>query len=198
MTSPAFNSAQSDHLFDPIQTNRLIIRPFDRDDRQSFFAYKIMPEAVRFQSWRPQTLAEVDNFIREVQAVVPDTPGTWLQVAICLKENGELIGDIGMHFLEDGRQMEIGYTLSPVHWGKGYAAEAVTAMINYLFRGLKKHRITASVDPRNARSIALLERLGMRREAYFVKSYPEGDTWLDDVVYAILEEEWFQNNPMEN
>ena len=55
---------------------------------------------------------------------------------------------------------------------------------------MKKHRITASVDPRNTKSIALLERINMRKEAYFKKSFWFNNEWADDIVYAILKEEW--------
>ena len=101
-----------------------------------------------------------------------------------------LIGDIGIHFLEDDAQAEIGYTISPDYQGQGYGTEAVSAVISYLFTGLRKHRIIASVDPRNTRSVKLLDRLGMRREAHFVKSIVIDGKWCDDCVYAVLREEW--------
>lgn len=87
-------------------------------------------------------------------------------------------------------QVEIGYTLSLEYQGNGYATESVINVINYLFNNLKKHRITASVDPENVRSAVLLERIGMRKEAHFKKSFWFNNEWVDDVVYAILKEEW--------
>ena len=120
----------------------------------------------------------------------PNIPNTWFQLAIVNKNEDMLIGDIGIHFLEDNAQVEIGYTLAPSYQGQGYAIEALKAVINYLFSDLKKHRITASVDPNNTKSIRLLEKLGMRKEGHFIKSYRMGDMWLDDCIYAILEEEW--------
>jgi RimJ/RimL family protein N-acetyltransferase len=123
--------------------------------------------------------------------VIPNTPDTWLQLGVYL-HNGPLIGDIGLHFLEDGAQMEIGYTLAPEHQGQGYAFEAVKAVIDFLFLDLKKHRVTASVDPENQRSINLLKKLGFRYEAHFVKSFLIRGEWCDDIIYAVLEEEWNQ------
>ncbi len=55
---------------------------------------------------------------------------------------------------------------------------------------LKKHRVTASVDPNNGSSIRLLEKLGFRKEAHFIKSFYMNDQWYDDCIYSILEEEW--------
>ena len=121
-------------------------------------------------------------------AICPNTDNTWLQLAVCLKE-GQLIGDVGIHFLED-EQMEIGYTLSPDYQGRGYAIEAVQAVVEYLFSALKKHRVTASVDPDNGPSIKLLEKMGFRKEAHFIKSFRMNGQWFDDYVYAMLEEEW--------
>jgi len=97
---------------------------------------------------------------------------------------------MGIHFIEDNYQAEIGYTLSPAFQGKGYAIEAVKAILDYLFSKLKKHRITASVDPDNIKSIRLLENVGFRKEAHFIKSFRMNDQWYDDCIYAILTEEW--------
>ena len=54
-------------------------------------------------------------------------------------------------------QVEVGCTLNKTFQGKGYATEALTAMVNYFFTILKKHRIVASIDPRNTASIRLME-----------------------------------------
>ncbi|RKP51438.1 N-acetyltransferase [Cohnella endophytica] len=175
--------------FDTITTDRLAIRTLDMRDRDVFFEYRSMPEVSKYQSWRPKEINEVEKFIAANRAVVPNTGGSWLQLAVCLK-NGQLVGDIGVHFVDDDYQIEIGYTLSPEFQGKGYASEAVRAVIDYLFTGLRKHRITGSVDPDNAKSIKLLENLGFRKEAHFVKSYRLNDQWYDDCVYAILADEW--------
>nr|WP_321487069.1 GNAT family protein [uncultured Draconibacterium sp.] len=72
----------------------------------------------------------------------------------------------------------------------GFATEAAKAVINYLFCELKKHRITASIDPENIASVALLEKLGFRKEAHFRESLFLNDKWVDDVIYALLAREW--------
>ena len=74
--------------------------------------------------------------------------------------------------------------------GKGYATEALRAMVDYLFANLGKHRIVASVDPRNTPSIRLIERLGFRKEAHFKESYYLRGEWVDDIIYAMLRTEW--------
>ena len=155
------------------------------------FEYRADPEVCRYQAFEPGSLADVEAFIAGLEANEFDTPGTWFQFAIRLQDSGALIGDIGAHFTaEDPRQVEIGFTLAPQHQGRGYATEAVTALLDHLFGQLAKHRVFASVDPRNKACLALLKRLGLRREAHFRQSLWFKGKWVDDVVYAILRPEW--------
>ncbi|KWX80222.1 GNAT family acetyltransferase [Paenibacillus riograndensis] len=175
--------------FETISTDRLIIRTLEMKDKDALFKYRSIPEVYKFQTWQPKEVNEVEKFISYNMAVVPNAGDTWLQVAISSKD-GQLLGDIGIHYMDDGFHMELGYTLSPEFEGKGYASEAVRAVIDYVFSGLGKHRVTCSVDPDNLKSIRLLERLGFRKEAHFIKSYRMNNEWYDDCVYAILADEW--------
>jgi len=170
------------------ETERLSLRVLDIRDKEHCFQYRSLPEICRFQSWKPSGTEEIDAFIERNLLVIPNTPNTWLQLAVCLKD-GRLIGDIGIHFLDDGFQAELGYTIAPDFQGRGYAEEAVRAATHFLFSSLMKHRITASVDPDNLKSIKLLEKIGFRKEAHFVKSYRMNDEWCDDCIYALLAEE---------
>jgi RimJ/RimL family protein N-acetyltransferase len=176
--------------FNSLSTERLLIRNLVPGDAEAFFAYKCRPECVRFQFWRPETIEEIKRFIDGMQSAGLNEPGAWLQLAVCLKESNAMIGDAGLHFSpDDDRQVEIGYTLSPDYQHRGYATEAVKAILDYLFSALGKHRVTASVDPRNTPSAAVLERLGFRKEAHFRKSVYIAGEWCDDCVYAMLEED---------
>lgn len=80
--------------------------------------------------------------------------------------------------------------LVPAFQGHGYARESLKAVVEYLFSFLRKHRIIASVDPNNEKSIKLLDQLNMRKEAHFIKSIQIDGVWLDDCIYAILKGEW--------
>jgi RimJ/RimL family protein N-acetyltransferase len=174
-----------------LETPRLLIRDLEIGDAAAMFAYRSRQGVARFQFWHPQSIDVIRSFILDMGQVEPDTPGTWLQLAICHLETGEMIGDIGLHFpLDCIGQAEIGYTVSPDHQRKGYATEAVNAIAVYLFNTLCKRRIVASVDPRNAPSIAVLEKIGFRKEAHFRKSILMNGEWCDDCVYALLSDEW--------
>lgn len=172
-------------------TERLILRGIRLSDAKFMLKYRSNPQIYEYQYWKPQTLHEAEDFISTKISKISNIPNTWYQVGIFIKGFNELVGDIGIHFIEsDNSEVEIGYTLSIEYQGKGYATEAVVGVINYLFSNINKHRVIASVDPTNIKSMALLERIGMRKEAHFKKSIWFNDKWTDDIVYAILEEEW--------
>ncbi len=184
----------ADERFAFIETARLIIRRFAASDDAPFFAYRSDPRVSRYKGWKPESIGEVEEFIDRMSRLHPNMPGTWFQLAVCRKDSGELIGDCGLRFPDgDDSQVEIGYTVAPAHQGHGYATESVTAVLDYLFGSLGKRRAYGSVEPANTRSIALLERIGMRRQAHFRDSVPPDGEWGDDVIYAILDEEWNRN-----
>jgi RimJ/RimL family protein N-acetyltransferase len=174
-----------------ILTKRLILTPLISSDAPALFAYRSDPEVCRYQTWQPRSLDEAQRFIDGLQSVAFDTPGTWFQLGIRLQDVGLLVGDLGVHFpAEIPRQVEIGITVAPDHQARGFGSEAVTGVLGYLFGPLQKHRVFASVDPRNQRSLALLKRVGMRQEAHFRESLWFKGAWVDDLVFAILESEW--------
>jgi RimJ/RimL family protein N-acetyltransferase len=170
---------------------RVVLRELRPGDAETIYAYRTDADVSRYQGWTPASIDEVRTFIDGLSAAEPFAPGTWHQFGIELCSTGALIGDCGVHVpADDPAQAEFGITVAPAFHGRGYAAEAVRAVLAILFGALEKHRVFASVDPRNARSIALMERLGFRREAHFVESLWFKETWADDVIFALLEREW--------
>ena len=174
-----------------IVTERLRLDPLRLRDAEPFFHNRSDPAVARYQMWRPVSIEEVREFITQQQALVPGTPGAWFQLGIRLLASEALIGDAGVH-LPTGqeRQAEIGVTIAPEFQGKGFATEAVRALLSHLFEALRMHRVYASVDPRNLPSLRLMERIGMRREAHFRESLWFRGAWVDDLVFALLESEW--------
>jgi len=161
-----------------LETKRLSIRPVEPGDKESVFLYRSHREVNKYQGFIPDNLSDVERFIANTAKEI-NTPGTWFQLVLILKESGALIGDIGLHFAEaaygqdsetstetssgmvfPADSVEIGYTLDVHYHGKGYATEALTAIIEYLKTAMGKKIFTASVDPENAPSIRVLERAG--------------------------------------
>ncbi|MDO3423645.1 GNAT family protein [Chryseobacterium sp. APV1] len=173
-----------------LETERLLIRDIALDDKQAVFNYRSDAEANKFQSWIPETLEDVEQFIERNNKEF-NQPESWYQVLITEKDTKAVIGDIGIHFFgAENLQTELGITLNKDFQGRGYASEALKGVINFLFSDLKKHRIMASVDPENIDSLKLMERIGFRKEGHFVKSLFWKNKWTDDVIYALLREEW--------
>ena len=174
-----------------LRTGRLILRTLEQSDARRIFHYRSHPEVSRFQSWGTELIAEIQSHIKELSATPPGTPGCWHQLGICLLSTRELIGDCGFHVLQaEPRQAEFGITVDPMYQHQGFATEALQTLLQYLFFKLGKHRVFASVDPRNIRSVTLMERVGLRKEAHFVKSLWFKGAWVDDLIYAMLAGEW--------
>lgn len=173
-----------------INTERLHLRPLQEADAKELYMYRSDRVTNRYQGWIPETIEDAEQFISTRVSPVININGTWFQFAVLLKETGKIIGDIGLHFFDsDGRQVELGCTLDREHHGKGYAHEALTEVISYLFSTLDKHRLIATIDPENTKSIQLFERLGFRKEAHFRKCRLLNGTWVDDLVFALLRED---------
>jgi len=174
-----------------ILTERLRMNRLETGDADAFFAYRSDPEVYRYQGWAPESPDEAIRFVEGQREIGFDTPGTWFQFAIRGRETGRLLGDLGVRFPEDDtRQVEIGFTIAPAHQRAGYGSEAVRGALDMLLGARGKHRVFASVDPRNTGSLALLERVGLRKEAHFRQSLRIRGEWVDDVVFAVLASEW--------
>ena len=172
-------------------TERLVLRALRPDDAEAMFAYRSDPEVMRYQGWDPESLADVRAFIADNASYDAYAPGSWRQFAIALRSGGALIGDCGVHVPDDKpEQAEFGITLAPAFQGVGYATEALRALLWLVFDELGKHRVFASVDPRNSASIALFERAGFRKEAHHIESLWLMGEWVDDVILALLAREW--------
>jgi RimJ/RimL family protein N-acetyltransferase len=157
--------------FTKLETPRLRLRHFRDSDIPVFIAYRNDPAVAKYQSWEGISEPEAHAFVQEQREIQPGEPGQEFQIAIELKEMGVLIGDCYFTIKEhDNRQAEIGYTLSRAYQRQGFATEAVSCFLTYAFLTFDLHRIIAITDCENAASVALLERLGMRREGHFLQN----------------------------
>lgn len=179
--------------FQALTTARLRIRRFQMGDLDAFVTMRNDPEVARYQSWSMLDHAAAQVFITEMSNAEPGVPGDWFQFAIAERSTDKFIGDCALHVTPtDPRQAEIGFTLTRQAQGKGFATEAVSALLDYLFQEQAVERVIAICDVRNHGSYRLLERLGMRREGHTRHSYWNKGEWTDEYQYAILREEWRQ------
>jgi len=176
-----------------LETDRLLLRPVMATDAPQIFAYRSDTHANKYQGWIPKTLEQVVRFIANT-AEAPNEPESWFQLTLIDKHSEVLVGDLGLHFFDaEHKQVEVGCTLSKQYHKKGYAREAMAAVLTHLFVVWEKHRVITSIDPANTASIRLAESLGFRKEAHFVQSLYINGGWVDDVIYAILASEWKEN-----
>src|SRR5205814_10598295 len=142
--------------------------------------------------WEPRGASEVrgslENKLRGTRLAAD---GDCVSLAIVRKDSGELIGDINICLLSrEHRQGEIGFVFHPDHHGRGFATEAARVLLELCFDDLDLHRVVGRLEPRNSASAAVLERIGMRREAHLVENEFVKGEWQSQLVYAILQREW--------
>lgn len=174
-----------------IETERLILRPFREGDAADLFAYLRAPTAPCFLSLKLADLAEAEAEVRK-RAVDEGS------VAICLKQTGQVIGDLfgGAGDEEEDGTASVGWHLNPQFGGRGYAFEAAKALFDHLFRVKGFRRLYAYVEDHNTSSQRLCEKLGMRREGVFIEfvSFTNDDAgnpiYENTMQYAILRREW--------
>jgi RimJ/RimL family protein N-acetyltransferase len=176
----------------PLRTERLLLRPWTAQDLDAFHGLHSRPDVNRFLIWIPTSRDDSVVKLRKLARLRSlDPPADGIRLAVVLAESGQVIGDVDLDVRSRPNQEgEIGYVLYPEFGGHGYATEAAAEMLRLGFTDAGMHRIVAISDARNAASIRVMERLGMRREALHRAAELARGEWCDLVVYAILAEEW--------
>lgn len=178
----------------PIETDRLTLRRYVESDYDDLLKLQSNPDVARFLLYDARTPEQVKEALAGRLADVPmDTDGQALTVAVILRETGQHVGEVTM-FVQSAEQRtgEIGYVFHPEFHGRGFAAEATIELLRLGFEQLGMHRVIARLDARNTGSVNLLKRLGLRQEAHFVRNeYLKGE-WTDELVFAMLADEWNQ------
>ena len=179
--------AWGDHL-PTLTSKRVELREILPSDVPALYAVFSDPKVMRY--WSTPAYQDESEALRLYESIQEGFRSRQLfQWGIAQGQN--LIGTCTLFHLDlvHGRG-EIGYALAQRFWGKGLARDAVTAVIDFAFAHLDLHRIEADVDPRNARSLALLERLGFRREGCLRERYRVNGELQDAVLLGLLRSEW--------
>ena len=179
-----------------LKTERLVIREFVEEDWQDIVETRTQEEVARYEPWDTTTWAERERVvgrIREQRALTSYMVGKYTEFAAVLGDKA--IGSVGVKRLSDvHKDAEVGWVFDARYWGQGYATEAARALMDWSFRTLELHRITAVCDaatsprtaygtPRNAARSPPRQELLLERE------------WTDDLVYAVLKDEWLRRPP---
>lgn len=176
----------------PIVTDRLSLRRFTMDDLDACHAIQSREDVARYMYWAPRSRKEAKELLaRRVNEYQLDDITNTMSFAVDLRESGEMIGTANLEWVSPvDQQGELGYVLHPNHHGHGYGTEIAIEMLRLAFDGVKLHRVIGRCDGRNRPSWRVMEKAGMRREAHFRENEFIKGEWTDEMVYAMLAEEW--------
>ncbi len=172
-------------MFAPIHTGRLLIRAIETGDIENIFARRNHPEVARLQDWEyPFPMEKTVSLVESVIALAEPASGEWWMALVALSD-GSVVGDLAVKLTWEGRTAEVGYSLDRRHWGNGYATEALSALVDYLFDECEVTRVFGMLDPANTASARVLERSGFLYEGRTRLSYWKDGECSDDLIYGM-------------
>jgi RimJ/RimL family protein N-acetyltransferase len=180
----------------PISTERLRLRPFVRGDVDAVYAYRNRPDVAQYLFDDPLSHEECAEAVRQ-RSVQTGFSVEGDKILLAVERNNEprVIGEVSLIWRSHAdQQAEIGYIFHPDLHGRGYATEAARALLAFGFGIVGLHRVYARCASANLASARVMERLGMRREAHFRHHARTKGRWDDELIYAILREDWDSPN----
>jgi 3-dehydroquinate dehydratase / shikimate dehydrogenase len=177
-----------------IRTERLILRPWEEEDLEPFAQ---LNADSRVMEYFPSILSrkESDDLARRASTKLQEQGwGLW---AVTHPGNAKFIGFIGLaeptfiaHFTP---AVEVGWRLAYEYWGRGYATEGALEVLKYGFETLNLTEIVSFTATQNARSRAVMKRIGMHydpKDDFDHPKLPEGDRLRRHVLYRLYRDEW--------
>lgn len=180
---------EGDHL-PTISAPRVVLRWMTQRDVGDLHAIFSNAEVMRY--WSSPPLADEDG-ARDLLAEIHDcfSKRSLFQWGLAMRSDDRVIGTCTLAAIDEpNRRAELGFALGRDHWGKGYMAEALKALLDYAFETLNLRRLEADVDPRNKGSIRTLERLGFQREGLLRERWDVNGEIQDSLMYGLLRGEW--------
>ena len=185
--------------FVELESERLRFRKFRQDDFDVVFDWMGNAENMKYRRGEPGTEAETHGYINWAISSADAEHCENYEYAVELLDSGALIGAATL--MHTSTAPEIGWTLHRNYWRQGFGTEIGRAMLKLGFDKLDLRRIVAGCNAENSGSYRIMEIIGMRREAIFVKAQTGGaalnNRWCDRYQYAVLQEEWKDRFPTE-
>ena len=171
-----------------LETERLILRMWEKKDAGALYAYAKNPNVGPHAGWKPHT-SEAES-----KEIITDLFLTNMCWAIVDKETGRLIGSIGMeedYLRPNIRSKELGYSLSEEYWGRGIMTEAASRLINYAFEFLRLDILSIRTGENNKRSQSVINKCGFTYEGTLRRAYKVYDGTIRETrCYSMLREEY--------
>lgn len=176
-----------------LETRQLILRRFASSDAEAMYKnWANDSEVTKYLTWPAHSDVSVSKAVIERWLPLYDHPDhySW---AVVLKEIDEPIGSIAaVHRRDDIKMVHIGYCIGRKWWHKGYASEALAALIGFFFEDVGVNRIESRHDPRNPNSGKVMQKCGLMYEGTLRQSDKNNqEGFCDAAYYAILSEEYF-------
>lgn len=178
--------------FPTLTTDRCLLRAITPADTAALFELESDPQVTRYLGRAPMPSLEATARRIESFRTQFDTRQA-LQWGVVPRPDGPLIGTcVFWHLRPAHYRAEIGYMLSPAWWGQGVMSEVVAAVLDFGFATMGLHSVDAQIDPANAASRRLLEKLGFVQEAYFREDYfhPVEQRFTDTAIFSLLVSGW--------
>jgi RimJ/RimL family protein N-acetyltransferase len=173
-----------------IEAARVYLRHLEESDTDSLFEIFSDPQALRYWSFPPyRERAEAEKLLAEMHENFRRK--THFQWGIAQRSDDRVIGTSTLFRLDDqSRRAELGYILNRRFWGPGLMGEALTALVGFAFEKMDLHRLEADIDPRNAASVKVVERLGFQREGLLRERWIVAGETQDTLFYGLLKSDW--------
>lgn len=164
------------------------LREFRSDDAAASLSIVGDDQVTRWLSFDSRDLVAAEAMIAGAVKRAQDEPRTEYYLAVTTSDD-DLVGFARLG-LSGVKAAKLGYAIRADSWGKGYAADAAWQMVDFAFRQLDLHRISAAIGPDNAASIAVAEKLNMQYEGRLRDHVFTNGTWRDSLLYSVLAQEW--------
>ena len=178
--------------FIALESERLRYRKFRQEDFPVVFDWLSSAENMKYRTCEPKNEKEAHAYLDWAIASAEAEDGKSFRFAVVLKSDGSLIGSCEIYNLPD--EPTLAWELHRRYWRQGYGTEIGETLLRFGFDTLNLRRIVADCNAQNRGSYRIMERIGMRREAHFVKARRGNSIlnheWCDRFQYAILQEEW--------
>jgi RimJ/RimL family protein N-acetyltransferase len=180
-----------------LTTRRLTLRALTLADADVLFAAFADRDTMRFFGDRHGSVADTRALFRHViEGAEAHTSRQWA-ISACLDRSPDrftVVGSLSVNGIVGGTA-QMGFILLKEHHGRGFATEAVRAVLDHAFGALGLHRVTLHIDPENTPSQRVAQKLGFKLEGRMRESFPVGGRFRDELILGLLEREWRDRDP---
>jgi len=178
--------------FPQLETTRLILRACLATDAQLIMDLRSDPRVLSYMDTAAFT--SIDQAQKFVDQKIEDWKNAkGISWVITLKADKSAIGDITYwRIMAKDHRAEIGYSLKPEYWQKGYMTEALTTILQWGFQTLGLHSVLADINPHNSASRNLLQKVGFEKEGYLKENYYFNGQYLDSEIYGLTEKKFIK------